>query len=587
MLIAYKKQKGVSLIIVFFTMTILLVTLLSISTILFNEVKIVSNASNAVSSFYASNSGIEKTLYYARKQIPAGGYTGVCNICNACNSSDCQNCVTAPLASGGCDLTTCNNCQVTYQSSFDNRTYLVDATISPDSNPAYSVLSISSKGVYNNTARTLSVTQKIGLPSSNGITRVQSGNMGQSHGSTANFIWPSLTTAGNTLIIIASVTHNQGQAITRPITPPIGWSTAISYTGNSVTTSIFYISGAGLQTSTGSFTSPIDSNRTEWAIIGIEYSGVLSPASLDKTASNGVLSTTVTTGITAITTQADEIWVAGIGNEANLVSSPTNGFSIVDTNSNFMGLTALEKSVTTTGQASTGGTVPNGVTSGVIATFKAGPSSPPPPPILLVQKSKNTGASSVSAIWPNATTAGNLLVAVVSNGRDSGNQGNVNGPTGWIRAVSTNYSQNGGPRISIFYRYNAPSQTSTGNFTASGAGEAMSIVVAEYAGVLTSNPLDKTKSFSNQLTAYPVTGTTQPTIQSYELVIGAIGSRGGNATDPTNGFSIVDQMNQGGNAGNAILLQRLVYYTGPYVTGVHTASSNQAAGVIATFKMAP
>ena len=80
---------------------------------------------------------------------------------------------------------------MTYQSSFDNRTYLVDATISPDSNPAYSVLSISSKGVYNNTARTLSVTQKIGLPSSNGITRVQSGNMGQSHGSTANYIWKS------------------------------------------------------------------------------------------------------------------------------------------------------------------------------------------------------------------------------------------------------------------------------------------------------------------------------------------------------------------------------------------------------------
>jgi len=593
MLIPYKdpsvvdlraRQKGVSLIIAFFSLTILLVTVLSISTILFNEVKIISNASNSILSFYASSSGIEKTLYYANKQIPAGGYTGICNICNTCSSADCQNCTTTPLASLGCDITSCGNCQVTYQSSFNNRRYIVDATISPDANPSYSILNINSKGLYNNTARTTSISQKILIDINNNIVAVQHGNMGQHHGNTINFTWPSATTAGNTLIVVASVTDSNGNAILNPITPPSGWSEAVSYTGNSVTTSIFYKAGAASQTSTGNFNSPIPSGRTEWAIIGIEYSGILSPSPLDQIASNGNFSTTVTTGTTAATTQADEIWIAGIGNEQNIVSSPTNGFSIVDTNSNYMGLTAFEKVVSSIGTASTGGTVPNGVSSGVIATFKKGESSPPTP--VLVQKAKNTGTTSVSATWPSATTAGNLLVAVVSNGKSSGPQGVVNAPAGWRSAVSARYNQNGGPRITIFYRDNAPSQTSTGNFTAFGMGEAMSIVVAEYSGIVTANPLDRTASSANQFTSSPVTGTTQNTRQAAELLVGAIGSKGGSATNPTNSFSIVDQMNQGGNAGNAIFLARIVYNIGSYGSSVTTLNSAQSAGAIATFKIA-
>jgi len=561
---------------------------LSISTIVFNEVKIISNISNTISSFYSANSGIEKTLYYARKQIPVGGYTGICNICNACNSSDCQSCVTTPLASSGCDLINCNNCEVTYQSSFNNRTYVIDATISPDSNPSYSVLHINSKGLYNSTTRNLSISQKIQIPSSNGIVRVQYGNMGQHHGGAASFNWPSLTTAGNTLIIIASVTDSHGSAILSPITPPSGWSTAVSFTGNAVTTSIFYKAGASAQSSTGDFTSPTSSNRTEWAIIGIEYSGILSPLPLDKVASNGTLSTTVTTGTTATTTQANELWLAGIGNESNIISSPTNGFSIVDTNSSFMGLTALEKNVTSMGTASTQGTVPNGESSGVIATFKAGPSSPPPPVNpTLVQKAKNTGTTFVNVTWSSATTSGNLLVAVVSNGKNSGSPSNVTAPSGWTNAVTDRYSPGGGPRITIFYRANAPSQTSTGNFSISGPGSAISIVVAEYSGIITSSPLDKTASSGNQLTALPVTGTTQNTTQSSELVIGAIGSRGGSALSPTNGFAIVDQINQGGNAGSAIFLQKIVSSTGTYGSSVTTSSSAQSAGAIATFKGVP
>src|SRR3989344_5111408 len=109
----HHSQKGVSLIISFFIMTIILAIVLGISTILFNEIKIISDISNSVSSFYAADTGIEKTLYFDRKQVTIGAVSGICNICNICNDSNidpvtyCNNCTTTPLASGGCDVSTC------------------------------------------------------------------------------------------------------------------------------------------------------------------------------------------------------------------------------------------------------------------------------------------------------------------------------------------------------------------------------------------------------------------------------------------------------------------------------------------------
>lgn len=158
-LLNLSEQKGASLIITFLIMTILLAVVLSVSTILFNKIKIISNIGASLSSLNAANSGIEKTLYFDRKQIPSGATRGFCNICSACSNADCINCTSTSLSAGainGCDLVGCLNCRITYDSTFNGRNYTVDAKVFPDPlNSAVSNFNINSKGFYRDTTRTV------------------------------------------------------------------------------------------------------------------------------------------------------------------------------------------------------------------------------------------------------------------------------------------------------------------------------------------------------------------------------------------------------------------------------------------------
>jgi Tfp pilus assembly protein PilX len=155
-------QRGVTLIITFFVMTIMLAIVVSISLLLYNQVKLIANIGNSVSSFYAAESGLEKTLYYDRKQIPTHAARGFCNICNTCDSADCKNCTKIPLDgvdNSGCDVNTCNNCEVTYTTMFDDKTYQVDAKVTPDeSNPNFSIFNISAWGYYVDSVRAVNIT---------------------------------------------------------------------------------------------------------------------------------------------------------------------------------------------------------------------------------------------------------------------------------------------------------------------------------------------------------------------------------------------------------------------------------------------
>lgn len=160
-------EKGVSLIMTFFIMVIILGIDLSMSAILYSELKIMRNMGNSVLAFFAADSGVEKVLYYDRKVLPdlgGGVYAlrGICSMCSvsnpdACvpdpggNSGDtsvyCNNCNITPLDVGlmGCDWDVCDNCQVTFQTEIDSiKHYDIKATITPD--PL--LLNIYSTGYY-------------------------------------------------------------------------------------------------------------------------------------------------------------------------------------------------------------------------------------------------------------------------------------------------------------------------------------------------------------------------------------------------------------------------------------------------------
>ncbi len=151
-------QKGVSLVITFLIMTVMLAMVLSISLILYSEFKIVANIGNSVLSLYAAESGAEKTLYFYRKHIPLGGTRGLCNLCQVCSGDECSECTVTPLVIGGCDLLSCSNCQVTYSSAVDGKNYSIDARLTPDpANPGGSLLRINAKGFYQGTSRSIEV----------------------------------------------------------------------------------------------------------------------------------------------------------------------------------------------------------------------------------------------------------------------------------------------------------------------------------------------------------------------------------------------------------------------------------------------
>ncbi|MDO8530214.1 MAG: pilus assembly PilX N-terminal domain-containing protein [bacterium] len=159
-------QQGISLVVSFLIMTIILAVVLSISTFLFSEITIIRNISDTVSAFNSSETGIEKTFYIDRKQIPSGGTRGFCSLCTSCSPSECTECTTTDLdASGvdGCSATSCTNCLITYTAEFDEltenpKTYSVYATVTPDpQSPGDSLFTIKSKGFYKQTSRAIEI----------------------------------------------------------------------------------------------------------------------------------------------------------------------------------------------------------------------------------------------------------------------------------------------------------------------------------------------------------------------------------------------------------------------------------------------
>jgi len=187
------KQKGVSLIIVLFIMIIILGVTVSISTILYSELKVIRNIGNSIVGFYAADSGIEKILYYDKQVLPIVYSTpttdctvetvdvdcadfpdaicdtisnhcatymarGLCAMLDLNNNNYCSVQPSSPVDTSvycngptitlnddvnypnGCDPDTCDNCTITFNSTLDNngttaiaddKIYTVEALVDP------------------------------------------------------------------------------------------------------------------------------------------------------------------------------------------------------------------------------------------------------------------------------------------------------------------------------------------------------------------------------------------------------------------------------------------------------------------------
>lgn len=171
----FKNQKGVSLIISFFIMIIILAVVLGVTVLLYSEIKMIRNIGNSMVAFYSADSGIEKVLYYDRKIIPAGAERGLCamlsydpiNNPQACPSSSlgleldpgiyCDNSSTQlidPENTDGCNPNICNGCVITFDTTFsDNeKKYDIEASVAP-AEDGYTGLTIGSLGEFRGVKR--------------------------------------------------------------------------------------------------------------------------------------------------------------------------------------------------------------------------------------------------------------------------------------------------------------------------------------------------------------------------------------------------------------------------------------------------
>jgi len=199
----------------------------------------------------------------------------------------------------------------------------------------------------------------------------------------------------------------------------------------------------------------------------------------------------------------------------------------------------------------------------------------------------NSTDATVVATWPASTTAGNLLVAVVSFRGGSGVT--ITPPTAspaWTLAVRSDNSTT--ISTAIYYIANASAQSGASTWTLSSSQNA-TLSLIEYSGVAISSPLDKTATNSGSGTTGN-SGTTATTTQANEVAIAGISIDASNKTltSWTNSFTETNQAvsSGGGQATRSKMgvAHKILSATGTQNTSVTISAIQNWSGAIATFK---
>ena len=206
--------------------------------------------------------------------------------------------------------------------------------------------------------------------------------------------------------------------------------------------------------------------------------------------------------------------------------------------------------------------------------------------IALVQSNvanESAGDGSVDATWDSATTAGNLLVAGVAASR-ANTVPTITPPSGWTEAVSITSDPGAGlrRRTSIYYKANADSESGAKTWACSTFMGVATIGVwmAEYSGIATTTPLDKTASAADTsaLATTCSSGTTATQTAAGNLAVAAL--QGGSTLTTGNDYVIEDQT---GGAAFIALSDKVISDQAAAVTTATYITATVNAGCVATF----
>ena len=204
--------------------------------------------------------------------------------------------------------------------------------------------------------------------------------------------------------------------------------------------------------------------------------------------------------------------------------------------------------------------------------------------IALVQSKATEGSavSSVSAAFPSANTAGNLIVAVVrmSTATQTVTLSDTRG-NAYTNAVSQTQSADG-HQIYIFYAKNSKSGSNTIKATFSGTNNHPWIAIYEYKGLSTASPLDTTAKAQGSGAA-PATGASTTTVSANELIVAASGYPNALSGTVTAGSGYTLQL-QDTATSRAATETQIVSATGSYNGTFSVSTTATWSAVLATFK---
>lgn len=160
-------------------------------------------------------------------------------------------------------------------------------------------------------------------------------------------------------------------------------------------------------------------------------------------------------------------------------------------------------------------------------------------PIKLVQKVSNftSSAQNLTATLPSRVTAGNLIVVSVSGWPNLPASPAVTDSLGNSYNIAGNVLLSQGAYSAIYYARNVTGGSDAVTVRTVSAGGQITMAVAEFSGVDTVSPLDKTAGIVGSGTT-PSSGTMTP-LQSGELVIGSGTHNGNTVTTAGSGFTMI------------------------------------------------
>lgn len=208
--------------------------------------------------------------------------------------------------------------------------------------------------------------------------------------------------------------------------------------------------------------------------------------------------------------------------------------------------------------------------------------------IVLVQQAKGetnaTGVPNVSATFPTANEAGDLLVVVVSNTGGSAvtitlSDTRANSP--WTKIANPAYAAYN-QQIAIFDALNVKNGTNTVTATFGQGVSYPSIFAYEYRGAATSSSFDATSAQTQSNSGNPSSGSATPSSAAIELILGALyGNPSTEIPAPGGGFtaettsSVSATYVEDGN----------FFVTGPVsATWSYSQTTPSSSAVVVTFK---